>query len=111
MGIMVQVAAKYSLAVFRIFHRVQDMGMPEFIHLFAYDDVFQVFRMFHQHGQIVPVRALDALGVLARPAFSQFGIHHPELDRLKIESVYRGDHFFNGSVRQFRLHCFLLVSL
>ena len=87
------------------------MGMPELIYILAYHDVFHVFRVFHQHGEIIPIRALDVLGVLARPAFSELGIHDPELDGLKIERAYRGHHLFNGSVRQFRFHCFLCLKL
>jgi len=71
------------------------MGMPELVHFLAHDDVFRISRVFHEHSQIVPVRALDALGVLARPALSQLGIHDPELDRIEIKSVYRGDRSFN----------------
>ncbi len=95
MRIVMQIRTEHSLAVFGVFHRVQNMRMPEFIHIRAHDDIFRISRVFHEHSQIVPVSALDALGVLASPSFSKLGIHDPELDRLEIKSLYRAERSFS----------------
>jgi hypothetical protein len=101
---VVQILSEYHLTVFGVLDRLQDVRMPKLIHILAEKDVFGVVLVLHEHGQIVLVCLLDAFGVLATPAFSQFGVHHSELDGLEIEGLYRSNNLFNGVVRQFRMH-------
>ena len=102
-----QIFSEYRLTVFRVLDRLQDVRMPELIHVLAQKNVFRVVGIFREHGEIGPVPAFDALRVLARPAFPQLGVHRPDLHGFKIKSVYCGDHLFNGSIRQVRFHCSL----
>ena len=64
-----QILSEYLLTVFGVLDRLQDMRMPELIHVLAQENVFRVVRIFREHGEIGPVPALDALCILARPAF------------------------------------------
>jgi len=50
-----QILSEYCLTVFGVLDRLEDVRMPELIHVFASKNVFRVVRIFRQHGEIGPV--------------------------------------------------------
>jgi len=108
-GKVVQETTEYFIAVFGVFERVQDMPVPKFIHVLAWGQGY--LGVSYQQSQETPVRQFHAVNILARPALAFLGIHQLELDRIEIESLYRSDHSFNGSVRQLHFHCSLCLGL
>src|SRR5258708_3437888 len=62
---MMQVVAEHFLAVLGVLDGLQDVRMPELVHVLAQEDVFGVLGVFRQHGQIGLVREFDAVGVFA----------------------------------------------
>jgi hypothetical protein len=103
-GIVMQVRAEYLFAILGVLHRVEDVRMPELIHVPAHDDVLGVLRVFHQHRQVGPVGLLDSLGILAGPAFPRLLIHDSESDRVEVKCLYRRDSLVNASVFGSRVH-------
>src|SRR5262249_32132415 len=69
-------------------------------------DVLGVVLVLHQHGEVGLVRDLDAVGVRARPPFSELRVGYSLLDRFEVQGLDRGNHLLNGSVCQSCLHFF-----
>ncbi len=99
-----QVVAEHFLAVLGVLDGLQDVRMPELVHVLAQEDVFGVVGVFRQHGQIGLVRNFDAVGVFARPAFSPHGVHHSDFDGFKIKRLYCGSDLPYWSCGQLCLH-------
>src|SRR6185503_8372802 len=101
--------AEYPFAVFSVLESVQNMPVPKSIHVLAWRKGF--LGMSYRQGEEALVPHLHAVGVFARPTMTLCGIHQLELDRIEVKGLYCCDHLFDGSVGQFRLHCFLLVRV
>jgi len=99
---VVQEVAEHVLAVLRVFLRVEDVAVPELVHVLGRRDGF--LGELDQHGEEPLIGELHAVDVLARPTLTFFGIHQLELDRVEVERPDRCDDFIHGFVS----HCGLL---
>jgi hypothetical protein len=106
---MMQEVAEHFLAIVCVLDGLQNVGMPELVRVLAQSDFLCVFGVLHQHGEIVLVRHLYAVGVFARPAFSPHGVHHSRFDGLEIERLYCGKYLLHGSGGQLGYHFYFLL--
>ena len=78
---MVQEVTEHVLAIFGLFHGVEDVAVPELVDVLARRD--RLFRIFYGQRQKPLVFDCHLIHVLARPALPFLGIHQLELDGIR----------------------------
>src|SRR6266705_1690748 len=107
-GEVMQEVAEHILAVLGVLHGVEDMAVPELVHVLARRDRF--FGVLDGQRQKTPVRDLHLIDVFAGPALALFGVHQLEFDRFEVEGLNRRNDFFDGLAFRLHLHELLLFD-
>src|ERR1700730_9378489 len=101
---MMQEVAKHALAIFRVFHRVQNVSVPELVDVLARR--YGGFGMRYEKRQESLVGDRHLLDILSGPALTFIGIHQFELDRFEIQRSDGGHDLLNRLVLALIIHVF-----